>query len=434
MKRRRIWGLLTACLIACAVLAAMLPARVFAAGFHVTTPSLSLKLGQKGTINVEADQAAGRVDWKSEGAVSASGSAWVENGTQEITVVASGVGDGRVIITLSDAATYDGEVVSSTYSADFTVELVRQMVYGMKGSDVTALQNRLNALGYDVGPVDGNYGSITQNAVKAFQTENGLYVDGEVGPLTLEALMTFELEDYTGTVSQVRRLSNGMSGEDVYDLQVALQELGYPVGSIDGIYGSYTERAVTQFQEKNGLYVDGVAGPQTQERVFADNAITASGTSANAAAGSLGNRSMEYGMNGDDVYQLQIQLMNAGYLTAGGGDGVFGRYTEAAVKKFQQDHGLYVDGIVGNQTKAALNSGENSSVSGTIDRALGFGMTGSDVLLLQRKLMSLGYYQGDCDSAFGSYTEAAVIAYQEDHNLDADGMAGPLTLTQLGLW
>ena len=421
MKRGRAWGLLTACVLVCTLLVALLPANVFAAGFSVSTPSLTLKLGQKGTLNVKADQAAGRIDWSSEGAVSAKGSAWVENGTQEITVVASGVGDGRVTITLSDAATFDGEPISNTYTADFYVESVRQMVYGMKGSDVIVLQERLNSLGYNVGEVDGYYGRMTENAVKAFQEASGLYVDGEVGPLTMDALMTYELlpeED-----PQMRRLSYGSTGEDVYEMQVALEELGYPVGGADGIFGFMTETAVKQFQQKNGLIVDGVAGPQTQEQIFADDAVPASGSS-------WGSRTLEIGMSGDDVYQLQVLLMNAGYL-GGGADSIFGPATENAVKSYQRDHGLYVDGIVGPKTRAALDSG---SGGGTIDRVLSYGMTGDDVLLLQKTLASLGYYQGDWDSAYGAYTEAAVIEFQQDYGLSADGVAGPITLAKLGLW
>ncbi|MBV8257243.1 MAG: peptidoglycan-binding protein [Actinobacteria bacterium] len=59
---------------------------------------------------------------------------------------------------------------------------------GDTGTDVTALQNELNALGYSVGTADGNYGPATQAAVKSFQTAKGLTADGIVGPQTLTAL------------------------------------------------------------------------------------------------------------------------------------------------------------------------------------------------------------------------------------------------------
>lgn len=57
---------------------------------------------------------------------------------------------------------------------------------GMEGDEVKALQQQLIALGYDLGKwgADGDFGSATENAVKAFQKDKGLAVDGIVGPST----------------------------------------------------------------------------------------------------------------------------------------------------------------------------------------------------------------------------------------------------------
>lgn len=59
---------------------------------------------------------------------------------------------------------------------------------GSRGVDVTYLQQRLTAKGYGVGEIDGIFGQKTLEAVKAFQMENGLKVDGVVGAQTLAAL------------------------------------------------------------------------------------------------------------------------------------------------------------------------------------------------------------------------------------------------------
>jgi N-acetylmuramoyl-L-alanine amidase len=59
---------------------------------------------------------------------------------------------------------------------------------GSHGSAVVQLQRRLGALHYDVGPVDGDFGSQTLHAVVAFQKVNGLARDGVVGPRTWAAL------------------------------------------------------------------------------------------------------------------------------------------------------------------------------------------------------------------------------------------------------
>jgi len=55
----------------------------------------------------------------------------------------------------------------------------------------------------------------------------------------------------------------GSSGEVVSEIQKRLKNWGYYTGSVDGIYGSQTEKAVRYFQQKNGLSVDGQAGNQT---------------------------------------------------------------------------------------------------------------------------------------------------------------------------
>ena len=55
----------------------------------------------------------------------------------------------------------------------------------------------------------------------------------------------------------------GSSGSVVSQIQTKLKEWGYYSGEVDGIYGSRTEAAVEYFQEKNGLTVDGMAGPAT---------------------------------------------------------------------------------------------------------------------------------------------------------------------------
>lgn len=57
----------------------------------------------------------------------------------------------------------------------------------------------------------------------------------------------------------------GDTGSTVEEIQTRLSDWGYYSGSVDGIYGSATEKAVRWFQESNGLTVDGLAGPATLE-------------------------------------------------------------------------------------------------------------------------------------------------------------------------
>lgn len=90
---------------------------------------------------------------------------------------------------------------------------------------------------------------------------------------------------------------------------------------------------------------------------------------AKAAAGQTNNNSntYRYGSTGDGVKALQNQLIAAGYdVGKAGADGVFGNATANAVKQYQKEHGLAVDGIAGKNTLGSLNKG----ISGAASNAL----------------------------------------------------------------
>ena len=82
------------------------------------------------------------------------------------------------------------KVTGATTAAPAYVAPKRTLRYGMSGSDVRALQQRLAALKYYPGPIDGIFGSDTLEAVWAFQEVQHLAVDGIVGPITGRALVS----------------------------------------------------------------------------------------------------------------------------------------------------------------------------------------------------------------------------------------------------
>ena len=119
---------------------------------------------------------------------------------------------------------------------------------GNRGSDVTAIQYLLQAHDQDV-PVDGVFADSTDAAVRAFQTAEGLDVDGIVGPLTWAAL-----------VPTLREGDSGPAVKAVQSLLNAKRNSGLPV---DGTFSAATREAVTTFQEHAGISVDGIVGPDT---------------------------------------------------------------------------------------------------------------------------------------------------------------------------
>jgi len=77
---------------------------------------------------------------------------------------------------------------------------------------------------------------------------------------------------------------------------------------------------------------------------------------------------LSYGSSGDEVKKLQQSLINAGY-DLGEADGIFGEKTQAAVKKYQQDNGLSVDGIAGNNTLGKLFSTASTNTTTSTNAA-----------------------------------------------------------------
>ena len=83
--------------------------------------------------------------------------------------------------------------------------------------------------------------------------------------------------------NEVEALSKyGSRGDEVTQIQTKLKRWGYYNGNIDGIYGSQTQEAVRYFQRKNGLAVDGIAGPKT----LAAMGITSSSSGSSSSSSS----------------------------------------------------------------------------------------------------------------------------------------------------
>lgn len=133
---------------------------------------------------------------------------------------------------------------------------------------------------------------------------------------------------------------------------------------------------------------------------------------------------LHIGSRGPMVRHRQHQLKMLKYYQ-GQVDGIFGTLTKQAVIKFQLDHGLAADGIIGPATAAALDHAAGKAM------LLRFGSRGDMVSMVQHKLQMLGYYQGQVDGIFGPITEAAVKAFQAEHGLTPDGIVGPKTMAAL---
>ena len=212
----------------------------------------------------------------------------------------------------------------------------------------------------------------------------------------------------------------GSTGSDVSDLQARLTELGYYTGTIDGKYSTGTQSAVTEFQSRNGLTADGIAGRATQSKLYS---ASAQPKTVSASAVDSGYTLLKEGASGLEVRKLQGRLAELGYY-AGGVDGIYGSTTTSAVKAFQRANGLSGDGQAGSQTQTKLYSASAKYAASPVatanpdqTRTLTVGMTGNDVYALQERLIELNYLSGVADGVFGAETQNALTAFQSRNGL-----------------
>ena len=308
----------------------------------------------------------------------------------------------------------------------------RTLAFGDRGAEVTQLKNQLKQLGFYTATTDGKFGRGTENAVIAYQQSRGLTADGKAGNLTRARLAAESSGGSSGSGSSNGTLARGDSGAGVTQLQTALKAQGYYTGTIDGNFGSGTLSAVLAFQRANGLKADGKAGSQTQAKLYAQ-----SGSSSGSSGSSSGfTRTLRQGYTGSDVTTVQTRLQALGYYSSTI-DGKYGSGTIAAVKAFQKQNGLTADGKVGSVTYAKLfsssasgSSSGGSSGSDTSYSKLQSGDKNSAVKAMQQALKNLGY-SISADGSYGPKTVLAVIAFQQQNGLTADGIAGSKTLSLL---
>lgn len=233
---------------------------------------------------------------------------------------------------------------------------------GSMGEVVRRLQARLQELGYYTSRLDGVYLTDDIEAVRAFQSANGLKVDGKAGYETQTALYSDSAirgnanntTDTSGTL--VNTLRYGSEGNEVTTLQNRLIALGYLAGSADGKFGRDTKSAVIAFQKANGLSADGVVGTDTSTKLYASNVVSNTVSST---------QTLRVGAVSDAVRDMQNRLITLGYLENGEADGKFGVKTSLALIEFQKANGLSADGVAGVKTFAKLNSVSAITAGGT---------------------------------------------------------------------
>ncbi|MDO5140354.1 MAG: peptidoglycan-binding protein, partial [Eubacteriales bacterium] len=304
----------------------------------------------------------------------------------------------------------DGEILpvleDVTTAADNAVLAPAYLKAGDEHQVVMQLQSRLMALGYmDNDEPTAYYGNATAEAVKYFQRQQGMTQDGICGVETWDKLFSADAPYY--------KVSNGDDGQDIVQIQQRLYQLGYLTDdSTTGHFGDATEAAVRKMQERNGIGIDGAVGKETLNLLYSDE------VKANLIG--IGEKS-------DLVKHYQERLIALGYMrSSDAADGNFGGATENAVREFQSRNDQIVDGYLGPDTRAAMDSPEARPFG------LRVGDSSASVTTVQKRLNHYGYLASRLITGYyGSATEAAVKQFQKYNDLAQDGTVGILTMTKL---
>ncbi|TVR12253.1 MAG: hypothetical protein EA395_06150 [Phormidium sp. GEM2.Bin31] len=227
--------------------------------------------------------------------------------------------------------------------------------FGDANNDVAEVQLLLTEFGYFNEPVSGFFGRATEAAVRQFQEDAGLRVDGVVNANTREALF--------GRPISSRRLfsSNnwlslgdpvfvpGREDDAVLDLQVALNQIGLGPIDEDGVYGNQTASTVRRFQQRYGI--DAPVFGELDRRT----AVVLSGVLEGRIRRAEFPIELRPGDFGFEVRELQRVLsetrrpQGSAYFT-GPFTGFYGDITESAVRAYQRDNALGDSGVATERT------------------------------------------------------------------------------------
>ena len=336
----------------------------------------------------------------------------------------------------------------------------RTLRSGYVGDDVRSVQLRLTELGYYTGTTTAVYDTTTMAAVRRFQLYNGLDADGVAGSKTFAVLYAAYAipnpenataapqvtptptpapgaTEQPGYTMPTRTLRSGYVGDDVRSVQLRLAELGYYTTIVTGEYGTATVTAVTAFQKENGLDADGVAGSKTYAVLFSASARPAPAPTATPTAAPVQTPTsypvLKSGSSGEAVTSLQTRLKALGY--SANVTGSYDTATVSAVKAFQTNNYLTVDGIAGNETQSILYSDAARTAAQVPDTSyttldVNTASGNENLVKLQNRLAELGY-PVTLNGKYDGTTHNAVVAFQQRNSLVISGIANGATQSAL---
>lgn len=304
------------------------------------------------------------------------------------------------------------------------VRALETLEYTFRVGDRSKLVKRLQSLLFEKGyletSVTEEYTKDVETAVCLFQLINNLPVTGIADGDMLALLLSpaaIDLNEYDKKIV----LTYGDSGTHVKMLQLELKRLGYFAGDCSAKFGKNTQDAVYEFQKWNGLEQNGECGIDMRIMLAMGTAISYSEALAEDAVSAL--------YEGDitqSVEKVKTQLYDLGFYT-GLIDTEFTHELSEAVYFFQLANGIQTTGSADKATRLLLNSGEcvtmKEFTKEMSEVTVRMGDVGHQVVLLQRRLLDLGYTFESPNGSFDKETEEAVKKFQMAHGLSENGIA-----------
>jgi peptidoglycan hydrolase-like protein with peptidoglycan-binding domain len=252
---------------------------------------------------------------------------------------------------------------------------------------ISDIQQALNDLGYDAGPVDGVMGRKTRGAIRAYQRQTGLPVTGKPDPAFIESL-NYHIAGNVNDPSLVLRIENG------------LDRLGYAAGEINGTADHQLYRALTIYTWLAGLPV---------------NYRPTMATLVHIERQGVRNDSQKASKL---IWDVETELTRRGYLT-GTIDGTIDQPTIGAIRNYEDETGLSPRGKIDARLVDSLGLSDPRAVAP------------QDISEIERRLNFRGYAAGATDGVADAQTASAIKAYQTDAGLSATGEPSVLLLEDL---
>jgi peptidoglycan hydrolase-like protein with peptidoglycan-binding domain len=201
----------------------------------------------------------------------------------------------------------------------------------------------------------GVFDAKTAAALRQFQRDAGIAVDGRAGPQTIASMRqhTMFVGDNFEVAAKV-----GQRGRDIRGAEQMLKDLGFNPGKVDGTVDKDTQNAVARFRATDPALTE---GQRIDARTF-------------GKLREAGQQPLARGSQTRGVKQLEQNLERLG-LRTGTVDQTYTQTTEAAVAAFQRQSGLPVTGVADQATRAAIQQKVDALPTPTTDKISEFDRT-----------------------------------------------------------